>query len=296
MRIRDLEYLQEIVYCKSMSRAAQKLNISQQNLSRIVHALEEECSIKIFRRSRQGLDLTDDGVQFLSCTRDILREYQEMQKIGAHQEVKSSICIGLDKHITAPYFHKVLDILDHFPDIRFSIHMFDSATDALKNFSVYNIDFAITLFAAPGLALLSSFPEIEYRMLAEESIYMVAHKDLPIAHAEAVSIFDLLKYPCVFNKNDNIYHHLLRESTAQNIHVFLETDNVNLQLEAIRKKYAVGVLDGFSLQFVWNQQPDLMAVPLLEDGSIFLSLLSDSKNPAELKQAFRRRIVETFAR
>lgn len=64
MQLNELSYLQTIAQQHSISAAAAKLNLSQQRLSRIVQNIENELGLKIFTRSKKGVILTKDGVQF----------------------------------------------------------------------------------------------------------------------------------------------------------------------------------------------------------------------------------------
>lgn len=47
--------------CKSISKAAEKLYISQPAISRAVHSLEEGLGTKLFRREHRGVTLTEEG-------------------------------------------------------------------------------------------------------------------------------------------------------------------------------------------------------------------------------------------
>lgn len=47
--------------CKSISKAAEKLYISQPAISRAVHSLEESLGARLFRREHRGVTLTEEG-------------------------------------------------------------------------------------------------------------------------------------------------------------------------------------------------------------------------------------------
>ena len=66
MNLSQLYYF--VVTCENdnnMTRAAKKLTISQSAISYAVRALEREFKIKLFYRDAQGLNLTDEGREFL---------------------------------------------------------------------------------------------------------------------------------------------------------------------------------------------------------------------------------------
>jgi DNA-binding transcriptional LysR family regulator len=73
MELRHLKYFVTIAEEGSVSRAAARLNISQPAISRQLKDLEEELNVPLFRRSSQGLTLTESGETALLHARDILR-------------------------------------------------------------------------------------------------------------------------------------------------------------------------------------------------------------------------------
>ena len=61
MNIQQLTYIVEIANCKSISRAAEYLFVSQPALSQQIRNLEKELGYCVFRRTRKGLELTEKG-------------------------------------------------------------------------------------------------------------------------------------------------------------------------------------------------------------------------------------------
>lgn len=62
MEIRLLRYFVEIAREGNMTRAAQKLHVSQSALSKQMKELESDLHHELFRRTRAGLILTDAGM------------------------------------------------------------------------------------------------------------------------------------------------------------------------------------------------------------------------------------------
>lgn len=65
MQIKQLEYVQEIARQGNITRAAEKLYISQQTLSEILKSLENELGFQIFERTKRGVIPTEKGNHFL---------------------------------------------------------------------------------------------------------------------------------------------------------------------------------------------------------------------------------------
>ncbi|MBO6289479.1 MAG: LysR family transcriptional regulator [Alphaproteobacteria bacterium] len=81
--IRGILYVQEIIRCKSINRAAEENNIKAPNLSLIINNFEKEIGAKLFKRSSQGCIPTKQGRRVAELAAD-LRE--QIQKIGNWHE------------------------------------------------------------------------------------------------------------------------------------------------------------------------------------------------------------------
>ncbi|MBQ2777928.1 MAG: LysR family transcriptional regulator [Peptococcaceae bacterium] len=79
MKIEHLYYFLVIANTKSINKAARKLFVSQQHLSRIVNTLEEDLHIKLLNRTSTGIELTEKGKVFTQFAEKIVNDYREMQ-------------------------------------------------------------------------------------------------------------------------------------------------------------------------------------------------------------------------
>ena len=80
MELRHLRYFVTAAEEGSISRAAERLNITQPAVSRQLRDLEEELGTKLFDRESKGLSLTDGGETALLHARDLLRRANRMME------------------------------------------------------------------------------------------------------------------------------------------------------------------------------------------------------------------------
>lgn len=78
MDIRHLQYFVKAAECRSFSKAAQSLYITQQGMSKAIAKLEEELGIPLFIRSHNTLTLTHAGETVLAHAQEILRQSNSM--------------------------------------------------------------------------------------------------------------------------------------------------------------------------------------------------------------------------
>jgi len=93
-----------VAYEKNLTKAAKKLYITQQALSKAMNALEEELGVKLFIRSGKGTELTDVGEKILPVAESMLKKHEEHMEIVNMLIEKSRYTITLlFEHQLMPY-------------------------------------------------------------------------------------------------------------------------------------------------------------------------------------------------
>lgn len=75
MKIENMRIFIETVEQGSITKAAEKLYTSKQNLGFILKNVEEETGKSLLIRKKSGLELTEDGTEFMKYAREIVRLY-----------------------------------------------------------------------------------------------------------------------------------------------------------------------------------------------------------------------------
>ena len=101
MDFRQLRYLLTLADCRNMTRAAEKLYISQSALSHYVKNVEEELGVLLFDRSTSPMSLTYAGQCYMASARRILLEDERLNKelrdITNHMTGKLTIGTSQDR-------------------------------------------------------------------------------------------------------------------------------------------------------------------------------------------------------
>ena len=91
MTQRELIYVKTIADEGSISKAAQKLYVTQPSLSHCVQRIEESLGTKLFVRNPTGLTLTYVGERYYSVATEILQIYNDFElEVGEISEVVES--------------------------------------------------------------------------------------------------------------------------------------------------------------------------------------------------------------
>src|SRR3989339_2218493 len=109
MEIYQLEAFIAVSETGNLTRAAQKMNISQSALSSHIKALEQELGVELFIRQPKGMQLSKMGKELLSEAEAILQASRKMKQkaMDLHDRISGTLNIGIN---TDPKFLEVSDI------------------------------------------------------------------------------------------------------------------------------------------------------------------------------------------
>lgn len=164
-----LDYVLAIADEQNLTKAAQKLYISQPTLTMYLNRLEEQLGVRLFNRKKSPILLTDAGKYYIKKMKEISDAEQllrnELRGIAAPMETLS---IGIGRvrgHYWLPPILKSL--ADIYPSINFSI-MQGAEQDIMDTIGRGRLDVGIGVF-----------PRIEDNM---EQIELTAEKTLLVSH------------------------------------------------------------------------------------------------------------------
>ncbi|MEA5010212.1 MAG: LysR family transcriptional regulator [Angelakisella sp.] len=115
MNLLHLKYAVEVSRTASITQAAEKLYISQPNLSRAIKELESTLGITIFKRTSKGMRPTPQGEEFLGYAKKILDQVDAMEEMYRGENApgpKFSISVPRASYISRAFteFTKKLDM------------------------------------------------------------------------------------------------------------------------------------------------------------------------------------------
>ena len=145
MELRTLRYFLEIAREENMTRAAERLHVSQSALSRQVKSLEEELGKRLFIRHSFRIELTPEGQLLRKRAEDILqlarKTTEEFQTFGA--DLHGDIYLGCAE---SEAMNRLADVLvtlhTRHPGIRYHLKSGNTA-DIAGDLDCGQLDFAV---------------------------------------------------------------------------------------------------------------------------------------------------------
>lgn len=187
MDIRYLEYILEIANQRSITKAKERLFISQSTLSQYLIRLEQELGTPLFQRTRNELVPTPAGQLYIEAARNVMEirrtlyaQIAALQNTGCIRLAMSSNWgMEMIANLVPTFYQRYPGVTLDISQERF-LHIRQSLLDG-------RLDIAVT--ASSG-----SIP-LEHELLRREEIILAVHKDHPAA---GESIVDGKKFRLYF--------------------------------------------------------------------------------------------------
>ncbi len=201
MTFQQIKYVLEIARCGSISKAAQNLFVAQPYLSNLLKELEAEIGITIFIRNRKGVELTDDGKEFIGYVLPLLEQREKILEMYSNQK-------------SSPTFHFSVS-LQHFPFVIKSFVEFfhrkkpDKYEFHVREVGMYRvINDVFDKKSDIGIIYISDITErfikkvlssksLEFHEIARITPCAFFHKNHPMAEKKQIQIHEMQEYPYI---------------------------------------------------------------------------------------------------
>lgn len=119
LNLLELEQLAAFAEYGTLSKAAEKLNISQPTITRTMQRLEEEFGVPLFERSKNHIALNETGEQAVSYAVQLLKDAKEaVDAVRAFDRSRHTITVS--SCAPAPLWRLLPALSDAFPDMTLS--------------------------------------------------------------------------------------------------------------------------------------------------------------------------------
>lgn len=203
MELRVLRYFLAVAREESISRAAEKLHITQPTLSRQLMELETELDTRLFDRSRQSrsISLTRDGYRFLHRAEEIvaLADRTAAEFRAEADILEGDLYLGMSETVSMQFITQTVHRLhEQYPRLRF--HLQDgNERDVSEQLASGLLDFGVFV----GNADISQFETIQFPL--SEHWGLVMHRDHPLAQKDSVAPEDFIGLPLIMSQQELLH-------------------------------------------------------------------------------------------
>ena len=194
MELRHLRYFVVVAEEQNVTRAAERLHLSQPPLSRQIRDLEEELGVELFRRTAKSLALTDAGKVFLGEARAVLlRADQAVDAVrAASKNCQGKLRVGYAPSLTAQFLPDALRSFQaDFPSVHVALHDL-SSEECRQRLAAGKLDLALTI-EPPGAARRG----LLFEPVARHAVFCAVGPSHPLARKKSVRLKELAGEPFV---------------------------------------------------------------------------------------------------
>lgn len=169
MNIEEIALKIEILERQNLSKSAEMTNYTQSALTSKVKKMEAEIGQEVFKRTPQGLKITNVGTQYLKFLKLMTQEYDDfLQDIGLAQ-TKTKISLGTSHTTIKIYGASIMNALQTNNislDVDFTV---ESSTSL--NEKIHNADMDCALTSNP----IKHYPDVNYDIIASETFEVISN-------------------------------------------------------------------------------------------------------------------------
>jgi len=190
MNFLQLKYFQEVARLEHVSKAAEKLNVSQPSLSSSIARLEETIGVPLFCREGRNIKLNRYGKAFLQRVNRAFLELEEGQKevTSMVQAEEGIVSIATTLPSLLPLLLK--EYLTIHPKARIMQRQALSAPNIIEQLEMSEIDLSISTFPV-------IHPNIEWLPLYTEEIFLSVPSWHPLANRESIELYEVAEDPFI---------------------------------------------------------------------------------------------------
>lgn len=228
LNLLELEQLAAFAEYGTLSKAAEKLNISQPTITRTMQRLEEEFGVPLFERSKNHIALNETGEQAVSYAVQLLKDAKEaVDAVRAFDRSRHTITVS--SCAPAPLWRLLPALSDAFPDMTLSSSIKNNAS-VLEDVKSGHCLLAVL----PGIPEEGKIPETYCcRPVMKENLAVCVPPDHVLAGYKEVSFEVLNGYNFLLGTRLGFWDDMCREKMPAS-RFLVQTDQFTME-ELIRE-------------------------------------------------------------
>ena len=277
----NLQYFSVVFEERNLSKAADRISISRQALSKSISSMEKNLEKILFRRTQNGVEPTADAVELMPHVRMILREYDYLSQQSMLEDLRmrrvTVYTIDAISQVFPNSFYE--DFHEKYPDIVLTLEE-KNEEYAIQQLLAGKCDFAI-------VSHYSNYYDFRYDHLfhADYGSYMNASH--PLAKFEKLCLEDFKGLRFVGKTMDLDYYSQAVADIYKNklgLDFFLEITNPGKRRDLVREGRFVSCAWNYNLFNAMDDNVVFRPVPEMGDG-IDLYLISNKNTKTRTRNA-----------
>lgn len=221
MDIEQFYYLQEAVREQSINKAAQKIHISPQALSRSLIKLEEALDVQLYERSRHGIVATEQGKQIIQVSKQFLQSLNQICSYNISKNIKTN----LSGEVIIPAMYEfgftssniISKLRFDAPNLHYNF-LYSSFGDIVQYIAEEKYEIALVDMHFLGKNNLQKLQDdIIFAPIKKYNYYCMVNAQLPFSKYKEVSLKTIYQYPIIiheskYENSENFFLNFIKNS------------------------------------------------------------------------------------
>ncbi len=198
MTIQQLRYIITVAEAGSITDAARSLFLSQPSLSAAIKDIEKETGLTIFIRSRSGVKLTQEGMEFLGYARQVLQQMELLEdKYISKLPEKTRFGVSTQHYTFAE--NAFVNLVRSFGQERFEFYYNEAGThQILEDVRNRVSDLGIIFLSRENRAVLIKDIDdsgLQFTPLFSAKPHVFLRREHPLAAKDSIRLEELQPFP-----------------------------------------------------------------------------------------------------
>ena len=214
MDIRILRYFLTVAQEETITRAAERLHISQPSLSKQLIELEQELGKPLLVRGKRKISLTENGIFLRKRAEEILSLFEKTQQELTSDQLELTGEVSIGGNLAVSVLETAAALRQQHPAIQFHFYSSD-ATDVTERLEHGSLDFAVLLCPVDPLKHASL-------QLPEASSWgALFPKEHPLAKQAVITPDIVRELPLLLHRRPGLQHEISRWAHTQPEHLHI---------------------------------------------------------------------------
>lgn len=260
MRIEQLLYITEISKTGSIAKTSERLYVSSPGISLAISNLEEELGVKIFERSRTGLEPTETGKNLIIIAQEILNHIEKFKQKAKNDslEIEGHLSISAVPGICRSIIAKTSAVFStKFPKVALDIKD-SSPSKVRKDVLSGEVDLGFTFYIEENQMFNTTH-------IIDSPMMVCFTKGSELANLDNLTIEEITKYPIVFTLDKSETARFRSQVFGQynEIIPLIQSQNFETKKHFISQGLAIGLESALTTKSnSFYQQEDIVVRPV----------------------------------
>ncbi|GEM_PF-1655731 len=306
MTFQQLSFAVEVAKCASINKAAERLYTHQSNVSNAIKQLEEELGIQIFKRTKKGVSVTNDGREFLSYAEEIIDKKAFVEDLYAIRNRYRRQYLSVSSMRAYFLSMPIIQLQDYLTrediDPTYIRLKKRSFSDVLDDVEQGQSDLGIVFLPKSQkrrIQRISSAKSLDYFELGDSHVSVVLREDHPVLLSDPMK--HITKYPYVIAEATENFRKFYDEASRSISQLFQNPPNVVISInESAASQDIVAHTNSFFISCTtWqhSQHYAFSSLSLEGDDNILTHYYVTRKNhePSPLTELYIRELKKMFS-